>query len=298
MARKYFLDFEFSEGFRKPLSWLPTLGRFNKKQWFIEMISLGLTCEDGRQYYAINKDFHPSWANDWVKENVLTQLPSRYEVLTPAMFVVQPMGENEPRLVENVRPNPVYKDIKQIALDVFNFVNENTGNLPHEEFISQLIGDPAEPSAAFAQWKLTHNAKVVEDKQVDKASGVTTARVNQMFYAQPEFYGYFCDYDWVLFATMWGTMMQLPQGFPMYCRDTKQMLDDMVTEVTLRYFKSIEANKDIPFNRNRDEMWELNLKAFKENKDYPTNSANHNALADAVWIQNLFTFIQKYKPTL
>lgn len=44
-------------------------------------------------------------------------------------------------------------------------------------------------------------------------------------YGKPEFWGYFCDYDWVAFCQLFGTMVQLPKGFPMYCRDIKQWCD-------------------------------------------------------------------------
>lgn len=39
---------------------------------------------------------------------------------------------------------------------------------------------------------------------------------------QPEFWGYFADYDWVLFCWIFGTMMDLPKGWPMFCLDIKQ----------------------------------------------------------------------------
>jgi 3' exoribonuclease, RNase T-like len=42
----------------------------------------------------------------------------------------------------------------------------------------------------------------------------------------PEFWGYYADYDWVLFAQLFGAMINLPQHFPMYCRDIKQLCDD------------------------------------------------------------------------
>jgi len=40
---------------------------------------------------------------------------------------------------------------------------------------------------------------------------------------KPEFWGYFCDYDWVVFCQLFGTMMNLPKGWPMYCNDVKQL---------------------------------------------------------------------------
>jgi 3' exoribonuclease, RNase T-like len=45
--------------------------------------------------------------------------------------------------------------------------------------------------------------------------------------AKPEFWGYYADYDWVVFCQLFGTMMDLPKGFPMYCRDIKQLCDDL-----------------------------------------------------------------------
>ena len=43
---------------------------------------------------------------------------------------------------------------------------------------------------------------------------------------KPEFWGYYCDYDWVVMCQLFGTMMDLPKGWPMYCRDLKQVLDE------------------------------------------------------------------------
>ena len=45
--------------------------------------------------------------------------------------------------------------------------------------------------------------------------------------SKPEFWGYYADYDWVVTAQMFGTMMDLPKGWPMYCRDLKQLCDDL-----------------------------------------------------------------------
>lgn len=43
----------------------------------------------------------------------------------------------------------------------------------------------------------------------------------------PEFWGYFADYDWVVFCQMFGAMIDLPRGYPLYCRDLKQLADDL-----------------------------------------------------------------------
>jgi hypothetical protein len=39
---------------------------------------------------------------------------------------------------------------------------------------------------------------------------------------RPEFWAYFADYDWVVLCQLFGTMMDLPLGWPMFCMDLKQ----------------------------------------------------------------------------
>ena len=56
---KYYLDTEFYEDGR-----------------IIDLISIGIACEDGRRLYAINQDAELHRVNDWVRANVLPQLPS------------------------------------------------------------------------------------------------------------------------------------------------------------------------------------------------------------------------------
>ncbi len=43
----------------------------------------------------------------------------------------------------------------------------------------------------------------------------------------PIFWSYFGDYDWVAFCQLFGSMIELPKHFPMYCKDVKQLLDDI-----------------------------------------------------------------------
>lgn len=74
----------------------------------------------------------------------------------------------------------------------------------------------------------------------------------------PEFWGYFADYDWVVFCQLFGTMMDLPEGFPMYCRDLKQWADQI---------------GDIRIPKPEVEI--------------------HHALADAEWVKKAYDFLNK-----
>jgi hypothetical protein len=75
--------------------------------------------------------------------------------------------------------------------------------------------------------------------------------------SKPEFWGYYADYDWVVTVQLFGTMMDLPKGWPMWCMDLKQwcyMLGDP---------KLPEQGK-----------------------------GEHNALADALWNKTAYEFLQ------
>jgi len=42
---------------------------------------------------------------------------------------------------------------------------------------------------------------------------------------EPEFWGYYADYDWVVFCWLQGRMIDLPKGWPKWCRDLKQLFE-------------------------------------------------------------------------
>ena len=149
---RYFLDTEFIEDGKT-----------------IDLISIGIVLEDGREYYAENEECDLLKASEWVKENVL----------------------------KNLRGGQFIKKKKQIAHEIICFIDEN-----------------------------------------------------------PEFWGYFADYDWVVFCQLFGTMMDLPKNFPMYCRDIKQLIDDNPSKVLL-----------------------------------PPCRGEHNALNDARWNKEVFQYL-------
>ncbi|MCK0440975.1 polyadenylate-specific 3'-exoribonuclease AS [Gordonia alkaliphila] len=42
----------------------------------IELVSIGVVAEDGREFYAVSTEFDPGKAGPWVRANVLDKLPS------------------------------------------------------------------------------------------------------------------------------------------------------------------------------------------------------------------------------
>lgn len=64
----------------------------------------------------------------------------------------------------------------------------------------------------------------------------------------PEFWAYYADYDWVALCQLYGRMINLPEGWPRFCRDFRQ-----------------EANG-----------WRLPKQ----------ESGEHHALSDALWLRD------------
>lgn len=243
-AMKYFFDTEFIEGWRKPIKWLPTIGNFNKPYHSIQLISIGIVCEDGREYYAVSKDFDWNWGWNkyqiengkkvyWLRDNVLRKLQ-----------VWGIHGDKRNTGINAVQKHG--KSNKRIAQDIIDFVN-------NEE----------------VQMRRYPNCTVLtKEAQSNIRRG----------YLTPEFYAYYADYDWVVFCSLFGTMMDLPKGFPMYCRDLKQVLDAVCEED-----KGWEGTAN---------LFKIRLELVKGMKGYPKQTNEHNALDDARWNKQLFEFLK------
>lgn len=216
---KYFIDTEFHEH-KRPVKFL---GITIKKVWTIDLISIGIKCEDGREYYAINRDLDLKYAkkDSWLKKNVIDKLPAKGELYPP---------HGSPRLwQESMRWLPM-EQIKQEVIDFCGgkLFQDDFGNVGYEY-----------PNGT------------------------------------PEFYGYYGSYDWVVFCWIFGRMLDLPNGFPMYIIDLKQELDKLVKS---------EADIDgISFEKS--------LERIKNNPHYPKQDNEHNALDDANWNFELYKFI-------
>lgn len=86
--------------------------------------------------------------------------------------------------------------------------------------------------------------------------------ITKLFFGdRPVVWGYFADYDWVVFCQLFGRMIDLPKGFPMYCRDLKQ------------------------------EMERLGIKREDLPASLQHQADEHNALADARWNRSLHDYL-------
>lgn len=241
---KYFLDTEFIEGFHKPL--------FGKRRHFIDLISIGIVAEDGREYSAISSEYRYKDANRWVRDNVIAPL-----------YMSTVHGDARTHIHPETFHKQYGKSNAQIAKEIVLFVNPIRDG-------SCLVAEEA-----MGNYRKLHNVK---DNPIDRTNEVTFFRsMMALEYARPDFYSYYADYDWVLLCSLFGTMMDLPDGFPMYCIDLKQMLDG---KVKARYKT---GDNKVNFDRALEHMI--------DHPEWPKNEGEHDALKDARWNKNLYHFL-------
>lgn len=282
---KYFFDTEFMEGFSK---WV-----FAKNRHYIDLISIGIVAEDGREYYAISNEFNPSDANDWVKENVL------YPIMVENGYSKN-LSNLHGRLgyslsaVKHVQQK-YGKSNAQIAKEICEFVNYGLEEVVVKVTRADCWDEKFYPKEF--EYVKQHNTFIPENLYSSGVDGQGYVRNRKIMYNQPEFYAYYGDYDWVLFCSLFGRMVDLPKGFPMYCKDLKQELDYRLT-----YEYPVTNSSVTLLHSKLDAKYVVELRALKTLKEklvwmkehcraYPKQTNEHNALSDAKWNKKLFDFI-------
>ena len=81
--------------------------------------------------------------------------------------------------------------------------------------------------------------------------------------ATPEFWADYASYDWVLFCWIFGAMIDLPPGWPMFCRDLRQAMEERGL-----------TDKDLP----------------------PQPEDAHHALVDARWLRDAHAVVMARPP--
>ena len=137
----------------------------------IELISIGIVSDDGREYYAVSSDLpiERIRKDDWLLRNVMTSLPV-----------------NEPRTLQQyVEHSPNHHPRPSVStLDV----NRRDSRVRPEWVIANEVRDFLLASGAVELW-------------ADYAA-----------------------YDHVVLCQLWGRMIGLPKGLPMYTNDLQQRL--------------------------------------------------------------------------
>lgn len=260
---KYFLDTEFLEGTQKE-NFPINLFRKNTPPT-IDLISIGLVAEDGRELYLISKDFNldEAWNRFQVEEQTPFEKQHGFE------------GRKTYWIRENV--------LKPIWIELLSKFNEESKNSLAKG--KSYIGCIPNQTFQYSTLKFLIERYGKTNKEIAKeAEHFCNPKLFLHNTAEPEieFYAYYADYDWVVFCWLFGKMMDLPNGFPMYCKDLKQMLDE-----------TVEKQERFIGSPSRNASFEEKLNGIKEHIDYPKQENEHDALADARWNKKLFEFLNK-----
>jgi hypothetical protein len=260
---KYFIDTEFLEGtqrYRKTF-WEALLAIKINTPPTIDLISIGIVCEDGREYYAISKEFN------------LIEAWNRYEDSTPTKGLK----------LYWIRDNILKPIFDEFYIDVFN-CSMPTFNYKSFKYLINKIGKSNKQIAEEIKDFVSHKNDVKSlywfPNNGNELKSLDTYK-NRIEYLEKlnrplKFYGYYSDYDWVVFCWLFGRMIDLPKGFPMYCIDLKQELERL--------------NEVLGYNFDE----KGNSYKIQNHTDYPKQTNEHNALADAKWNFELYKFLKNF----
>lgn len=250
----YYLDAEFIEDFTADFTnpyWRIFDGfKIFTPKHYIDLISIGTIAEDGREYYAVNKEFD------------LRHVWNKYDEYLPDKM------EDAPKRVYWLRENV----LRPIHTDLFSRISEDMKNTWGHLWafnysnLKQLISMFGKTKVQIAQEIQCFTAG---GRNVEWASDRTVVTAPMNYKAinsdnPPAFYGYYCDYDWVVFCSLFGRMLDLPKGYPMYMHDLKQDMDVIG-------FTEEWKDRFVP----------------EDNK--------HHALADARWNKKLHEALKKHE---
>lgn len=264
----YYYDTEFLEGTQtKRFLGIP----FGKTKPTIDLISIGIVSEDDREYYAISKDFN------------LKEAWSRFDLQD---------GKKVYWIRENV--------LKLIWVDLFQMHGKFTkgqayvawgemSNFFKYRYLFFLIKKYGKSNKQIA-------AEIVEfvyGKEDDNLTGLSQLETAKKYEfndksKNPVLHAYYGAYDHVAFCWLFGKMIDLPKGFPMYSIDLKQMLDDKVRELPLKDKRKWTGH----LWNFKEHTFEENLTHIKLRQEYPTQENAHNALDDARFNKKLHEFIK------
>jgi hypothetical protein len=281
----YYIDTEYLNGIQKKKILGLTYGQTKP---FIDLISIGIVAEDGREYYAISKDFNlrEAWDKYQLSQDGHTEYNPDGSVKWSATSLnkVYWIRENllKPMFIELWTKE--YMDNGKSLCDKVTSI----GN--HKLFTSALVEDfwgHISDKNKYKKLKYLINKYGKTNKQI--AEEIKGFIYSQGFLKENEdinnlhkdkfnieFYAYFGAFDYVVFSQLFGGFENYPKGFPQYFIDLKQMVDEKAVKIPVAY------------------NLELGIKTIELSEDYPKKPITHHALSDAHWNKQLHEFLKSF----
>ncbi|WP_193790487.1 hypothetical protein [Fibrella aestuarina] len=259
--------------------------------------------ETGREFYRVCNEFDLgyAWEDEWVRENVLKPLHAELcrGVSTYGKTYHHDLFESFTRRSLKNLLNWYGKTRAQIAGDLREFLYG-----PALVDYDELYG--REPVDTLAKFWLEEN--------------------------RYELVGYYTDYDHVLLASLFGRMIDLPKGLPMFTTDLRQKEEELEAKIKQRFihvlrdglliqelYPDVDVNEPLVVGKQYFRYFSVAAKAGDEpdtkrasglitfpmgtyisewgnaplqtHQNYPVNTQEHNALADAKWNRALDQFL-------
>ena len=265
---KYFLDTEFIEGTQEKR----VLGFKVKTKPTIDLISIGIVCEDNREYYAISKDFNlkEAWNRYDIKTSHIT-FGLEYKVYWLRDNVLKPIYKELHDKENLYAKQALHRANVYIPETKFDFTYKNLKKLINKygktnKQIAEEVKQFCLPTKGFLRDKYELKNGILDKNWDFTKMNTYEKQFNKEYESSkhPEFYAYYADYDWVAFCWLFGKMIDLPKGFPMYCIDLKQVLETKTEELE---------------------------QTITDLKTYPKQTNKHNALSDALYCKHLYNFL-------
>lgn len=253
MANFYY-DCEFLEGKQDK----KLLGiKYGETKPTIDLISIGIVSEDNKEYYAISKDFN------------LKEAWNRYdlEIQSGDMRNIFPEGRKVYWIRDNV--------LKPIFIE-WLYQGHLKAKLPLPELKNNQF--TYRRFKKFLKYFGKTNKQIAQEVfafiSVDTLT-LEKAKHYNVKYENINLYGYYSAYDHVCFSWLFGKMIDLPNGFPMYTRDLKQELD----------------RKNI-LQAEQKRLGFTDLSDLKMHIKYPKQKNEHSSIFDARWNKELHEFLK------
>lgn len=288
----YYYDTEFLEGTQtKRFLGIP----YGETLPTIDLISIGIISEDNREYYAISKDFNLKEA--WNRYDLVQQSGDSRNIF--------PEGKKVYWIRDNVL-KPIYDDLfEKIVEDdnmltgdeyvYFNYTNlrkliKRYGKTDKQiveeiKLFTHVIGKEYPEECSCGERYTCYQCQEISEYNNNLDDNI-------------QFYGYYSAYDHVALCWLFGKMMDLPESFPMYTFDLKQMLDEKVNSLTYEQLNKLECpictHDTLSYLRDNGKITtDFRLKLVKEKHlNYPKQVNEHNALYDAKWNKQLHEFLK------
>lgn len=259
-----FYDFEFLEGTqRKYILGIPLW----ETKPTIEMISLGMVYDNGSRRsteYLINKEFNvdEAWNRFDLKEP--TEGMASWEYVKPTK--VYWIREN---VLRPIWEELEYKDFLKVCVNV---------QMTKTDFVKELPKRRKFTKRRFKSLIKEYGCTTYEIK--------TVIEIDTSIYDKVTLFSYYGAYDHVLMSWIFGKMINLPKNFNKWSYDLK-----VEQERFLKKFRS--TNRYIA--ESGSAPLEKVLEYIQKNTSYPKEDPDnpHHALADAIWISKLYSYLQK-----